>query len=68
MQVGIGYGSDKTTVTIATGQNEYYPLYETLTNFTNADRRAHGGAVVLIGFLAIPKGSSESTSWPQIAK
>jgi hypothetical protein len=56
MPCGIVYGSDKTTVSVATGQNEYYPLYETLTNVTNEVRRGHNGSVVLIGFLAIPKG------------
>jgi hypothetical protein len=56
MSCGIIYGSDKTTVSVATGQNEYWPLYETITSVTNATRRAQGGAVVLIGFLAIPKG------------
>jgi hypothetical protein len=63
MLVGIGYGSDKTTVSVATGQNEYYPWYKTVTNCTNADRRAHKGAVVLVGFLAIPKGNMSSIKW-----
>lgn len=49
-------GSDKTTVSVATGQNEYYPLYLSLGNVTNGVRRAHRNAVVVIGFLAIPKG------------
>ncbi|OCH84975.1 hypothetical protein OBBRIDRAFT_807869 [Obba rivulosa] len=35
-------GSNKTTIFVATGQNEYYPL-------------AHQNAVIVIGFLAIPK-------------
>jgi hypothetical protein len=56
MPCGIIIGSDKTTVSVATGQNEYYPLYMSLTNFTNEVRRAHGKSVVLLGFLAIPKG------------
>ena len=34
-------GSDKTTVSVATGQNEYYPLYITIGNVTNSLRRAH---------------------------
>ncbi|KAI0629516.1 hypothetical protein C8Q77DRAFT_1220222 [Trametes polyzona] len=53
--VPIILGSDKTTVSIATGQNEYYPLYASIGNITNVARRAHGGGVVLAGFLAIPK-------------
>lgn len=48
-------GSDKTTVSVATGQNEYYPLYLTNGNVTNSMRRAHRNAITLIGFLAIPK-------------
>ncbi|KAI0354066.1 hypothetical protein OH77DRAFT_1482399 [Trametes cingulata] len=48
-------GSDKTTVSVATGHNEYYPLYASLGNLHNDARRAHGNGVVLAGFLAIPK-------------
>lgn len=55
MSVPVIIGSDKTTVSIATGQTEFWPLYISLGNFTNAARRAHRGAVMLIGFLAIPK-------------
>ncbi|KAJ7312726.1 hypothetical protein DFH08DRAFT_791300 [Mycena albidolilacea] len=52
-------GSDKTTVSVATGQNEYYPLYLSNGLVHNNIRRAHGGAVTLIGFLAIPKTDRE---------
>jgi hypothetical protein len=48
-------GSDKTTVSVATGQNEYYPLYAGIGNAQNHVRRAHCNALALIGFLAIPK-------------
>ena len=48
-------GSDKTTVSVATGQNDYYPLYISLGNIRNAVRRAHRNAVSLLAFLAIPK-------------
>ncbi len=48
-------GSDKTTVSVATGQNDYYPLYMSLGNVWNNVRRAHRNAVVVIAFLAIPK-------------
>jgi hypothetical protein len=51
-------GSDKTTVSVATGQNEYYPLYMSNGLVHNNVRRAHRNAVTLIGFLAIPKSSS----------
>lgn len=53
--VPIILGSDKTTVSVATGQNEYYPLYLSIGNVRNNVRRAHRNAVVLLGFLAIPK-------------
>ncbi|KAJ3497906.1 hypothetical protein NMY22_g19653 [Coprinellus aureogranulatus] len=56
-------GSDKTTVSVATGQNEYYPLYASVGNAQNHLRRAHKGAVSLIGFLSIPKtGRDEQDS------
>ncbi|KAF6745171.1 hypothetical protein DFP72DRAFT_993169 [Ephemerocybe angulata] len=48
-------GSDKTTVSVATGQNEYYPLYGGLGNAQNDIRRVHKGAMSILGFLAIPK-------------
>jgi hypothetical protein len=49
-------GSDKTTVSVATGNNEFYPLYASTGLVHNNIRRAHRNAVSLIGFLAIPKG------------
>ncbi len=51
-------GSDKTTVSVATGQNDYYPLYMSLGNVWNNVRKAHRNAVILIAFLAIPKSKS----------
>ncbi|PIL25424.1 hypothetical protein GSI_13314 [Ganoderma sinense ZZ0214-1] len=55
--VPIILGSDKTTVSVATGQNEYYPLYASIGNIHNSARRAHRNGMVLVGFLAIPKTS-----------
>lgn len=55
MLVPIILGSDKTTVSIATGQNDYYPLYLSIGNLHNNTRRAHRNSLVLIGFLAIPR-------------
>ncbi|KAF7344723.1 hypothetical protein MVEN_01633000 [Mycena venus] len=52
-------GSDKTTVSVATGQNDYYPLYLSNGLVHNNVRRAHRNAVTLIGFLAIPKTDRE---------
>lgn len=55
MFVPIILGSDKTTVSVATGQNDFYPLYLSIGNVRNSVRRAHRNALVLIGFFAIPK-------------
>ena len=48
-------GSDKTTVSVATGHNEYWPLYASISNIHNNIRCAHGDGLVLVGFLSIPK-------------
>lgn len=48
-------GSDKTTVSVATGQNDYYPLYASIGNVRNNVRRAHRNAVAVVAFLAMPK-------------
>lgn len=50
-------GSDKTTVSVATGHTEYHPLYLSIGNIFNSVRRAHRNGVVLVGFLAIPKST-----------
>ncbi|KAG1720676.1 hypothetical protein EDB19DRAFT_1917810 [Suillus lakei] len=57
--VPVVLGSDKTTVSVATGNNEYYPLYASIGNVRNNVRRAHRDAVSIIGFLAIPKTTKE---------
>ncbi|KIJ17530.1 hypothetical protein PAXINDRAFT_72399, partial [Paxillus involutus ATCC 200175] len=48
-------GSDKTTVSVATGNNEYYPIYLSVGNLHSNVRHAHGEGISLLGFLAIPK-------------
>jgi len=48
-------GSDKTTVSVAMGNNEYWPIYLSIGNIHNNIQRAHRNGVVLLGFLAIPK-------------
>ena len=53
--VPIILGSDKTTVSVATGQNDFYPLYMSIGNVCNRLCRAHKNALVLIGFLAMLK-------------
>jgi hypothetical protein len=55
MFVPIILGSDKTTVSVATGNNEYWPVYLSIGNIRNNVRRAHRNGVVLLGLLAIPK-------------
>ncbi|KAG1898506.1 uncharacterized protein F5891DRAFT_1190888 [Suillus fuscotomentosus] len=52
-------GSDKTTVSVATGQNDYYPLYASIRNVRNNVHRAHRNAVAVIGFLAMPKTTKQ---------
>ncbi|OSD07797.1 hypothetical protein PYCCODRAFT_1357962 [Trametes coccinea BRFM310] len=61
-------GSDKTTVSVATGQNEYYPLYCSIGNVHNNVRRAHRNAVALLGFLAIPKTDRRYTNDPDFRR
>jgi len=56
MFVPIILGSDKTTVSVATGKNEYYPLYISNGCVRNGARCAHHNAISLVSFLAIPKG------------
>ena len=60
MFVPVILGSDKTTVSVATGQNDYYPLYISLGNVHNAVRRAHRDALTLLALLAIPKSKQLS--------
>ena len=58
MHVPIIISSDKTTISIGTGQNEYWPVYLSIVNIHNNIHRAHRNGVVLLGFLAIPKRKS----------
>jgi hypothetical protein len=48
-------GSDKTTVSVGTGDTAFYPLYISLGNVHNNIRCAHRNAIGLLAFLAIPK-------------
>jgi hypothetical protein len=56
MLVPIVLGSDKTTVSVATGHTEYWPVYMLIGNVHNNVCHAHYGALVPIAFLAIPTG------------
>ncbi|KAH9012097.1 hypothetical protein EDB85DRAFT_1877923, partial [Lactarius pseudohatsudake] len=51
--VPIILGSDKITVSVATGQTDYYPLYLSIGNLHNNLRWSHCGGVTLAGFLVI---------------
>ncbi|KAJ7248710.1 hypothetical protein C8J57DRAFT_1522190 [Mycena rebaudengoi] len=54
------FGSDKTTVSVATGQNEFYPFYMSNGLIYNNVRRAHRNGVSLVAFLSIPKTDREN--------
>ena len=55
MYCAVVLGSDKMTVSVATGNVEYHPLYLSLGNLHNEARRGHRNGVMPIAFLAIPK-------------
>ncbi|KAJ7797100.1 hypothetical protein B0H14DRAFT_3549113 [Mycena olivaceomarginata] len=48
-------GSDKTTVSVDTGNTEFYPFYGGVGNVHNGARRAHREALSVMAFLSIPK-------------
>ena len=56
MYVPLVLGSDKTIVSVATGHQEYHPLYMSLGNLHNTARCAHKEGLVLVGLFVIPKG------------
>lgn len=56
-------GSDKTTVSVATGHQEYHPVYQSPGNFKNTARRAHGLGLMPVAFLPIPKSACISTDY-----
>ena len=47
--------SDKTTVSVTTGQNDYWPLNISIGNIHNNVQQGHRNGVTLLGFLADPK-------------
>ncbi|KAH9161675.1 hypothetical protein EDB89DRAFT_1861472 [Lactarius sanguifluus] len=65
MFVPIVAGSDKTTVSVATGGQEYHPVYASLGNITNTTRRGHGNGVTPIAFLPIPKSTKRQRKRPE---
>ena len=55
MLVPVIAGSDKTTVSVATGHQEYHPVYISPGIISNTARRGHGNGVLPVAFLPIPK-------------
>ncbi|KAH9170341.1 hypothetical protein EDB89DRAFT_2220723 [Lactarius sanguifluus] len=68
MFVPIVAGSDKTTVSVATGHQEYHPVYMSPGNLSNVARRAHGNALLPVAFLPIPKTSKRQRKKPLYQK
>ncbi|KAH9028665.1 hypothetical protein EDB85DRAFT_1867717 [Lactarius pseudohatsudake] len=68
MFVPIVAGSDKTTVSVATGHQEYHPVYMSPGNLSNVARRAHGNALLPVAFLPIPKSDKRQRKRPQYQK
>ncbi|PBK83357.1 hypothetical protein ARMGADRAFT_1055759 [Armillaria gallica] len=58
-------GSNKTTVSVAMGQNEYYPLYASNGLIHNNVHHAHCNGVSLLGFLSVPKMDREHQDSPE---
>ncbi|TFK95329.1 hypothetical protein BDV98DRAFT_643122 [Pterulicium gracile] len=50
-------GSDKTTVSVMTGDSSFWPMYLSAGNLDNETRRAHLDSVLPVAFLAIPKSA-----------
>ncbi|KAF8271285.1 hypothetical protein EI94DRAFT_1877970, partial [Lactarius quietus] len=63
MFVPVILGSNKMTVSVATSQNNFYPLYMSLGNVHNSVQCAHSNAVSLIMFLSIPKTNFWKFHW-----
>ena len=55
MFVPVILGSNKITISIATGHSEYLPLYASIGNIHNNVWCAHGSGLALVAFLAILK-------------
>ena len=65
MLVPIVAGSDKTTVSVATGHQEFHPVYAGPGNMDNVTRWSHSLGLQPIALLPIPKSeffSSVSTN------
>ncbi|KAF8259080.1 hypothetical protein EI94DRAFT_1774021 [Lactarius quietus] len=56
---------DKTTVSAATGHQEYHPVYVSVRNLSNTARQARGNGVLPVAFLPIPKASRSQRKRPE---
>ncbi|KAH9039755.1 hypothetical protein EDB84DRAFT_1587671 [Lactarius hengduanensis] len=52
-------------ISVATGHQEYHPVYVSLGNIVNTARCGHGNGVVPVAFLPIPKTSKCQQKWPE---
>ncbi|KAG1810598.1 uncharacterized protein BJ212DRAFT_1448651 [Suillus subaureus] len=68
MFVPVILGSDKMTISVATGANDYYLLYASIGNIHNNVRHTHHDAVAIIGFLAMLKTTKEHVTCPKYQK
>ncbi|KAF9471433.1 hypothetical protein BDN70DRAFT_820001, partial [Pholiota conissans] len=68
MLVPVVSGSDKTTVSVATGHQEYHPAYVSPGNISNTARRGHRNSVVPVAFLPIPKAGKRQRKKPDFQK
>ncbi|KAJ7769301.1 hypothetical protein B0H16DRAFT_1307410, partial [Mycena metata] len=50
-------GSDKTTLSMAIGHQEYHPVYQSPGVLTGVARGSHGNGVLPVAFLPIPKSN-----------
>ncbi|KAF9528314.1 hypothetical protein CPB83DRAFT_767174 [Crepidotus variabilis] len=60
-------GSDKTTVSVATGHQVFHPVYQSPGIISNIARRAHGNGVLPVAFLPIPKVSRNESKTNEYA-
>ncbi|KAF8552429.1 hypothetical protein OG21DRAFT_1477771 [Imleria badia] len=63
LMIPIILGSDKTTVSVATGQHNYYPLYLSIGNLHNTARRAHKNSVKLSLILLATKAHAATPAF-----
>ncbi|KAJ7221252.1 hypothetical protein GGX14DRAFT_669179 [Mycena pura] len=68
MFVPVVAGSDKTTVSVATGHQEYHPVYASPGNLTGLARRARGNGVLPVAFLPIAKTTKRQRKTPAFQK